>query len=188
MERPQTADNLLKSRLKGPAMNALVVYESAWGNTRSVAEAIGEGLAEHAAVAVVPAHEASPLADIQVDLLVVGAPTHAFGLPREGTREDAQRRGGEPAASGVREWLDACESISLMVTAFDTHVRHPDLPGHAGKKIAKKLKRLGGRGAADPESFYVDGYEGPLLPGELDRAREWGAQLMQGRGASNPQG
>lgn len=129
---------------------------------------------------MVAAHEASPLTDIQVDLLVVGAPTHAFGLPREGTREDAQRRGGELISSGVREWLDACDSISLMATAFDTHVRHPDLPGHAGKKIAKKLKRLGARLAADPESFYVDGYEGPLLPGDLDRAREWGGRLLEG--------
>ncbi|MBB1015483.1 hypothetical protein [Dietzia kunjamensis] len=29
---------------KGPTMNALVVYESAWGNTRLVAEAISDGL------------------------------------------------------------------------------------------------------------------------------------------------
>lgn len=45
MERARTADNRRWNHPKGPAMNALVVYESAWGKTRSVAEAIGEGLA-----------------------------------------------------------------------------------------------------------------------------------------------
>ncbi|HMT49888.1 MAG TPA: hypothetical protein PKC36_07055 [Dietzia sp.] len=112
-----------------------------------------------------------------MDLLVVGAPTHAFGLSREGTREDAHRRGGGLITSGVREWLDAAGRASLDGATFDTHVRHPDLPGHAGRKIARRPRKFGCRLAADPETFYVDGYEGPLLPGELDRAREWGARL-----------
>jgi hypothetical protein len=62
------------------------------------------------------------------------------------------------------------------VNAF-THVRHPNLPGWASHSAAKKLKHLGCRMLAKPESFYVDGYEGPLLSGELDRAREWGNEL-----------
>ncbi|WP_256819803.1 MULTISPECIES: flavodoxin domain-containing protein [Dietzia] len=161
-------------------MNALVVYESAWGNTRLVAEAISDGLSPHLTAEVVAAHQAPPLAELKVDLLVVGAPTHAFGLPRDGTREDAHARGGELIPSGVREWLDAAEPASLAVATFDTHVRHPDLPGHAGKKAAKKLRKLGCHPVTDPETFYVDGYEGPLLPGELERAREWGDGLTRG--------
>lgn len=161
-------------------MTALVVYESAWGNTRFVADRIGDGLSEHGGVVeVVPAHEAPRLADLTVDLLVVGAPTHAFGLSREATREEAHNRGGDLIPSGVREWLDAGGHAALAVATFDTHVRHPDLPGHAGKKIAKKLHKLGCRLIADPETFYVDGYEGPLLPGELDRARAWGERLAK---------
>lgn len=159
-------------------MKALIVYESAWGNTRAVAEAVHEGLAAQVETEIIAVDTAPPLAQLQVDLLVVGAPTHAFGLSREGTREDAHRRGGELIESGVREWV-AEGPADLVVATFDTHVRHPDLPGHAGKAAAKKLRKLGCRLLADPESFYVDGYEGPVLPGELDRAREWGAELVR---------
>lgn len=159
-------------------MKALIVYESAWGNTKAVADAISDGLSAHVATDVIPVHAAPPLAQVEADLLIVGAPTHAFGLSRESTREDAHRRGGDLIASGVREWLDS-GPIALRVATFDTHVRHPDLPGHAGRKAAKTLRKLGCTLLMDPESFYVDGYEGPLLPGELDRARAWGDELAR---------
>lgn len=159
-------------------MKVLVVHESAWGNTRTVAEAVGEGLSAQVETEVIAVQTAPPLAELQVDLLVVGAPTHAFGLSREGTREDAHRRGGELITSGVREWLDSGPA-SLLVATFDTHVRHPNLPGRASRSAAKRLQKLGCRLLVDPESFYVDDYEGPLLPGELDRAREWGAELAR---------
>ncbi|MEV8221768.1 flavodoxin family protein [Dietzia maris] len=110
------------------------MYESAWGNTRLVAEAISDGLSPHLTAEVVAAHEAPPLAELTVDLLVVGAPTHAFGLPRDGTREDAHARGGELIPSGVREWLDAAGPASLAVATFDTHVRHPDPPAMQAKR------------------------------------------------------
>lgn len=108
----------------------MVPRSRAWGNTRLVAEAISDGLPPHLNAKVVAAHEAPPLAELKVDLLVVSAPTHAFGLPRDGTREDAHARGGELIPSGVREWLDAAGPASLAVATSDTHVRHPDLPGH----------------------------------------------------------
>ena len=159
-------------------MKALIVYESAWGNTKAVAEAIHAGLSAQVEAEIVAVEAAPPLAQVEADLLVVGAPTHAFGLSRAGTREDARRRGGDLIESGVREWL-AEGPADLAAATFDTHVRHPDLPGHAGKAAAKKLRKLGCRLVADPESFYVDGYEGPVLPGELERAREWGAELAR---------
>lgn len=122
--------------------------------------------------------QAAPdLSQLRVDLLVVGAPTHAFGLSRAGTREDAHRRGGAPLSTGVREWIDAADGAHLGFTAFDTHVRHPNLPGSAGQRAAKRLTRLGGTLVASPLSFYVDDYAGPLLEGELERAREWGHRL-----------
>lgn len=160
-------------------MNALVVYESAWGNTKAVAEAVAAGLGEHVAVDVTGVEDAPRLTDLQVDLLVVGAPTHAFGLSRRVTREDAHERGGELITTGVRDWLDAAGArhVELKVAAFDTHVKHPNLPGWASHSAAKKLKHLGCTMLVKPRSFYVDGYEGPLLDGELEGAREWGAEL-----------
>ncbi|AXH95634.1 flavodoxin family protein [Ornithinimicrobium avium] len=158
-------------------MKALIVYESAWGNTRAVAEALAAGLEDSATTEVVDVEWAPALAGLEVDLLVVGAPTHAFGLSRAGTRQDAHRRGGAQLSTGVREWLDAATTASLRVATFDTHVRHPNLPGSAARKAAKRLTRAGCTVVTEPTSFWVDDYEGPLLPGELDRAREWGSML-----------
>lgn len=158
-------------------MNTLIVYESAWGNTKAVAEAVATGLSSDDPPQVVSVETAPPLQELEVDLLVVGAPTHAFGLSRAGTREDAHLRGGEMLPMGMRDWIGAAETSRLAVAAFDTHVRHPNLPGAASRSAAKKLRRLGCTLVVDPESFYVDGYEGPLLPGELERARSWGSEL-----------
>lgn len=157
-------------------MHAIVVHESAWGNTQAVAEAVAAALGTYLTTEVVAVADAPPLQELNVDLLVVGAPTQAFGLSRPSTREDAHRRGGRRLATGIREWL-ADGSAELTIAAFDTHVRHPNLPGHAGHRAARTLKKMGCTVLADPETFYVDDYEGPLLPGELDRARAWGEEL-----------
>lgn len=168
-------------------MDAIVVHESAWGNTRAVADAIAAGLGPYLTTDVVAVADAPPLPDLRVDLLVVGAPTQAFGLSRPSTREDAHRRGGRMLATGVREWL-AEGSAELTVATFDTHVRHPNLPGHAGHGAAKTLRKMGCTVLADPETFYVEDYEGPLLPGELDRAREWGEELGRRLAERTPSG
>lgn len=162
---------------------AWVVYESMFGNTREVAEAVAQGATESAEVEV---HEVSaagaPPPDL--DLLVVGAPTHAFGLSRPSTREDAAtkaHRAVESASLGVREWLEQLppEATPPRFATFDTRVDHPRVPGSAAKKAAKRLRKRGASAAVDPESFWVDGIEGPLLDGELDRARVWGSAVAR---------
>lgn len=161
-------------------MGVEIVYESAWGNTQAVAEAVGAALAEVTEVRVTEVGRADPLDRLECDLLVVGAPTHAFGLSRPETRDDARRRAGHEIVSagiGVREWVAAAGRCELRVATFDTHVRRPNLPGHAGRAAARALRRVGCRVVADPESFDVADYDGPLLPGELTRAWEWGARL-----------
>ena len=77
----------------------------------------------------------------------------------------------------MREWLASLPSghHAEKIATFDTKVdtmRH--LPGSAAKGAAKVAHRHGYDSAARAESFYVDDVEGPLLEGELDRAREWG--------------
>ncbi|MGJ9404819.1 flavodoxin family protein [Nesterenkonia aurantiaca] len=161
-------------------MDAVIVYESAWGNTKIIAEAVAEGLVSAIDVGMILDVSFAPPADtITADLLVLGAPTHAFGLSRPQTREEAARRGGHPGDTGIREWIGAAGDLHLPVAVFDTHVRHPNLPGAASKKAAKLLRSHGASLLAKPESFYVEGYEGPVLPGEIDRARRWGAELAQ---------
>jgi len=162
---------------------AWVVYESMFGNTREVAEAVADGLRDGTDVEVHEVSKATPLPP-DLDLLVVGGPTHAFGLSRQSTREDAAtkaHRTVESADMGLREWLAGLEHDTPppRFATFDTRVDHPRLPGSAAKKAAKRLRRQGSTQSTDPESFWVHGTEGPLLDGELDRARGWGRSLAQ---------
>jgi hypothetical protein len=170
-----------------PRPRAWVVHESIFGNTRHVAEAVADGLRTAMDVDVHQVTD-SPLVPDSVDLLVVGGPTHAFGMSRPSTREDAAQRSGGAVAvagTGLREWLEAMTfgGPAPAAAAFDTKVNHPKLPGSAAKKAAKRLRRLGCAEAAGPETFWVEGTEGPLADGELDRARRWGSELANSRRA-----
>ncbi len=162
-------------------MSAVVVYESMFGNTQQVALAVATGLRAAGPVEVAEVGTAPALGAIEADLVVVGAPTHAFGLSRASTRADAATRGSRPlvsAGTGVREWLGTGPARSgTWSAAFDTHVRRPDLPGRAGRAAAARLARAGCRALDRAESFWVGGTEGPLLDGELERAEAWGRTL-----------
>ena len=61
-------------------MKAVVVYESLYGNTHAVAEAVAEGLRERAEVDVSPVEDSSSGVVEDADLLVVGGPTHVHGM------------------------------------------------------------------------------------------------------------
>ena len=162
-------------------MRALVVFESMFGNTERVARAVAEGLTPYADAEVVEVGVAPARSGADVDLVVVGGPTHAFGMSRERTRADAARQAGGPLVSdgvGVREWLSALPASSgVPAAAFDTRVNVRGFPGSAGRAAARRLRRAGYRLIAAPASFYVEGTPGPLADGELDRARRFGDAL-----------
>ena len=162
-------------------MKALVVYESLWGNTERVAEAIAAGLRESMEVDLVTVDEAPTELGPDIGLVVAGGPTHAFSMSRPATRTDALNRGADHNPQlGLREWLDKLPvgQHSQRIATFDTRVakvRH--LPGSAARAAAKVARRHGFPRADDVESFYVDDVEGPLLSGELDRATAWARQI-----------
>jgi hypothetical protein len=159
----------------------LVVFESMYGNTEAVARAVAEGVATRVAVDVVEVGAAPVAPDPDVALLVVGGPTHAFGMSRPATRRDAAEKSGRTTVSrgeGVREWLEALPARpDLKAASFDTRAARPRVPGSAARAIRRRLRRRGATTVDTPHSFFVEGYEGPLLDGELDRARTWGAGL-----------
>jgi hypothetical protein len=167
-------------------MDALVVVESVFGNTRSIAEAVAEGLGprSHARVVDVARFDsAAPGALDGIDLLVVGGPTHAFGMTRAATRRSAAEQAGEgavPAERGLREWLAALPRAERgrLAATFDTRMDRPRMPGSAAAGAARRLRGLGYRMVTGPASFRVTGTPGPLVPGELERARLWAAGLV----------
>ena len=161
---------------------ALVIYESMFGNTQHIAEAIADGVSQCMPVEVVAGGAAPTTIADDVTLVIAGAPTHAFGLSRETTRNDARQRAGHGVVSnmiGIREWLDglAAASGTAAAATFDTRIDHPRVPGSAAKKAEKRLRRLGYRITAPAESFYVSDVAGPLLEGEINRARDWGGTV-----------
>jgi len=171
-------------------MRAVIVYESMYGSTHAVADAIGRGLAGAAEqVIVVGVGESDPDVLAGADLLVVGGPTHVHGMTSKRTREAAVQSAAdddelhlEPHADGpgLRDWFDGLEDgADRMSAAFDTRIDKPAvLTGRASKAIARRLHRHGYRMAADPTSFLVDTH-GRLLDGQEAAATEWGRELAK---------
>ncbi|MFI7482400.1 flavodoxin family protein [Kocuria sp. M1R5S2] len=167
-------------------MTVVVVYESMYGNTHRIAEAIGRGLTEAGApVEVISVDAVRERGLSPEDVLVVGAPTHVHGLSRTSTREaavhDAPAHGLEvdPSAQGesVREWLGTLDTHGGRAAAFDTRAKGPAvLTGRASQAIAKTLRRHGFELVTEPESFLVTSTN-QLLPEEEARAHQWGAGL-----------
>jgi hypothetical protein len=169
---------------------ALVIFESMYGNTERIARAIGDGLAERTTVAVVEVGAAPVALAPDVGVIVVGGPTHAFGMSRPGTREAAAKEVESRLVSngiGVREWLEKLQLPAQLPVAatYDTHVDHPRLLRHVGSAaaaITKGLERLDIETVAGPEHFWVAGTQGPLRDGELERARDFGRAIAQAAG------
>jgi flavodoxin len=144
-------------------MNVLVVFDSLYGNTEKIARAIaGDVAGEARALRVTEV----PLSELGMfELVIVGSPTQG-GKPTQAMQDFLY---GIPLLSNVR------------VAAFDTRLksRWVKVFGFAAGKIAESLEASGGELATEPEGFLVEGKEGPLVDGELERAAEWSRRLLQ---------
>jgi flavodoxin len=178
-------------------MDVAIVYESLFGNTRTIAEAIAQGIKEAdpaARVSLLPVGEAKADQIREAGLLIVGGPTHMRGMTSGMTRrkgleaeENSTRGKGAPftpergaEGPGVRDWFQALPSTpsGTLAAAFDTRAGFK-LAGGAAKGIARRLRGHGYKLAVPPAGFIITGTEGPLREGEPDRARAWGATLIR---------
>ena len=205
------------------AVKVTVVYESMFGNTRKVAQAISDGVREahpDAHVECVAVGRASAELIRSTNLLIVGGPTHLrrmttdFSRKRHISREKKAQAKGEPPRElepeaegpGLREWF-----YYLMwpakgwrhAAAFDTRVGSVLVPpGGACHGIARKLGGHGYELVTNPpiwargprhvlvtnrEGFILDDAYGQLHTGEIERAKEWGAQLVR-TSVAHPEG
>lgn len=176
-------------------IDCLVVFESLFGNARLIAQQVGSGLATCPGVRVTlqRAGVAKPDSLAAADLLVIGVPTHVFGQPSPWSRAWARRfetatdagAGGrlEPDAAGpgVRELVAAMGAAPPggRAAVFDTRLASP-IAGSAARPVGRTLHRLGWL-VSKPQHFIVTDMTGPLRDGELERARKWGASLLNSR-------
>lgn len=147
-------------------MNALVVHFSKFGHTKMIAESIGETL-ETAGTARVIGMDQLGESDLnQIDLVVMGSPTHKMNLPE--------------AVQPVLEALPRRSLRDVPVAAFDTSYRMNAFLARftAAKRLDGKLRKLGGKRVVPPETFFVEGREGPLEEGEIERAKGWAASIL----------
>jgi len=160
-------------------MKALIVYDSVFGNTKKVAQAMGEALGSGARLVKAADVTAGDLTGL--DLLIVGSPTRAF-----------------TATGAAKAFLNRIPAKALMgvkVAAFDTRMYLPDVDnkfltfmveifGYAAEPMGKKLVRKGGVQAIEPAGFFVKDSEGPMKDGEIERAAAWAKGAMNGKAAS----
>jgi flavodoxin len=154
-------------------MNALVIYDSVFGNTEKIAQSIAIALDTKA----IPISQANTDQLCGLDLLVVGSPTRGF----RPTEDISKMLNGLPKnhLAGVR--VAAFDTRIVLATIDSKALRFlVDKGGYAASTIAKALQRKVGRLAAPPEGFLVTGEQGPLKGGELERAADWAGRLKVG--------
>ena len=148
-------------------MKALIVYDSVYGNTETIARAIAGVLTPSGEVKVLRAGEANASELKAVDLLIVGSPT----------------QGGKPTRA-IQDFLNKLPESAIKgmnVAAFDTRfsTKLVAIFGYAAGKIAGSLKKKGGTLILPPEPFFVRVKEGPLKEGELERASDWAKRILE---------
>jgi flavodoxin I len=148
-------------------MNALIVYDSQFGNTECVARCIAFTLREFGQARAVRVDQVY-LEELQdVDMLILGCPT-------QGMRQTPAMQAF--IANIPRELLNG-----LSVACFDTRFRGAFWMLSAAPSMAKQLHMKGVELVVPPESFFVKAMkkEGPLLSGELERATSWAQMLSE---------
>jgi flavodoxin len=147
-------------------LKAFIVYDSAFGNTRAVAETVA-GQLEGLDAAAVPVEDFDSGELAAGDLLVVGSPINGWRPT--------------PKVTELLSGLGQDQLKGVKAAAFDTRLRM-FIHGDAAKKITRALRAGGADIIAEPMPFYVGGTKGPLRTGEVDKAGSWAKALLTSLG------
>ncbi|MFA5007433.1 MAG: flavodoxin domain-containing protein [Candidatus Izemoplasmatales bacterium] len=163
-------------------MKILIIYDTVFGNTQKIAEAIADGFAAAKAECRL-VHAGDVAADdvAAADLVLVGSPTRAFqatpttmktlknpALPLSGRRSAAFDTRLDPAE--IRSGF-----FRGVVNTF----------GFAADRIEKALQKRGAVLIAPAQAFFVIGDQGTVLrKGETDGAFDWARTLLAAAGGN----
>ena len=120
---------------------------------------------------------------LSTDLLVLAAPTHSGGLSTPRSRAQAVSQGAPESGRGVREWIAGAQLPDGLPAHAVATVTGPH-SGSASRAIVELLNRRG-LTATSRGDFTVAGTRGPLVEGEITRAREVG-RVLAGGGVPTP--
>lgn len=143
---------------------ALIIYESGYGNTRQVAERIAEGLRENQKVTVNLAEvKAADIGAIgEADIVLLGSPNHM----------------GKPTGS-ITKFIDKIDKNMIggkTIAVFDTYMFNDY--EKAAKRIEQQIKQKApGLKMAGRLSIRVKGMKGPIAEGEIEKASEFGITI-----------
>jgi flavodoxin len=162
-------------------MKAVVIYDSLYGNTEKIAHAIADGLSgamgASGSVEVTKVSDAHPDQLERLPLLLIGGPTH--GSRPSPAMHDLLNRIPQDALAGVQvAAFDTRTDPDKLTGATRVFAKILDRFGYAAPKISSSLEDKGGQVVKLPEGFLVLGTEGPLQDGELERAADWGRQIV----------
>ncbi|MDF2678284.1 MAG: flavodoxin [Bacillota bacterium] len=158
-------------------MRILVVYDSIHGNTKAIAESIGNSYDfDDELVKVINVKNADINNLKNIDLLIVGSPTIYF----------------KPTAA-IENFLDSIPVDGLKgikVMAFDTRYSKVEMMEmvlkkliksfeYAAEPISEKLVKKGGKLITAPEGFIAKANKGPLHEGEIERAVAWAQNTVE---------
>ncbi len=157
-------------------MKVLIIYDSVFGNTEKIAQAIGNSLGSKENVETLRVSDVKPEQLIGLELIIVGSPTRVF-----------------KPTKAIINFLNKIPLNGLKgvkVAAFDTRISTANVSsrllnilvklfGYAAKPIADKLEKKGGSLIIPPEGFFVKDSEGPLKDGELERAADWAKLIIK---------
>jgi flavodoxin len=179
MDRAKT----LEMKEKSMKRRIIVVYDTVYGNTKKIAEAITDGFLDREKEAdcrLLHAADVTPADVAASDLIVAGSPTRAFRAT-----EPLVRFANDPAVGWQGKAFIAFDTrIDPAVIRFGLFRKIVTSAGYAADHIAKLLVRRGAVAAADTAGFLVTGKEGTILvKGEEERAfaqaGEWLAGLSK---------
>ena len=130
-------------------MKALIIYNSIFGNTQKIAQAIAQKLSETLTVQLVPAREATLSMLKEGEMLLIGSPTQQYNPT--------------PVVQAFLKQIPYDALKGVLVAAFDTRYRISFWSsGSAAWFIVRQLQRAGASLVVPPESFFVSGMYGPL--------------------------
>jgi len=155
-------------------MNTLIVYDSQYGNTERIAQAIADTLRAFGQAQAVRADPAHLISLRGVDLLILGCPTQGF---RPG-----------PVMQSFLGSVSSRQIHDLAVVCFDTRFRGFLWKRSAAPHMVRLLRKKGVEPLVPPESFFVKAMkkEGPLEDAEVERATRWALGIRQLHEVSQP--